>query len=434
MLGALKKSEFLKNVAVLISGTAIAQGLMIASSPLLSRLYNPEVFGIFAIYTSIISVLSVIMTWQYDTAIVLPKKEEDGMKVAIFSSYIVIAMTILVFIIMLLFGDFIANLLGITILSSWLWVVPISVCALGFYQILNNWSIRRKRFKRLSTSQLSRSVSVVSTQVSGGFIGLGSIGLIGGQIIGQLMASIILGYQVWKDDRREILQANNNNTMGVLARKYKNFPLYSVPQSLLNAVSRNIPPFLLAFFYGPGVVGFYALSLKLVQIPADVIGESIRNVFFQKASEHYNENGKIRSLMIRATCYLALIAIIPAIIVICFGPQIFSLILGNQWYTAGEYAKWMVVWLFFGFINIPAFVVAQIVGLQKHLLIYEVCLLFFRSAALFIGLKFYNALTGIMLFCIVAGGFNLLLIAGVIFLIKKIELYQMQKEKIELVN
>ena len=49
------KSEFAKNVITLISGTAIAQALSLIFSPIISRIYNPEDFGFFAIFMSVVS-------------------------------------------------------------------------------------------------------------------------------------------------------------------------------------------------------------------------------------------------------------------------------------------------------------------------------------------------------------------------------------------
>ncbi len=44
------KSEFTKNVLTLMTGTTIAQAIPIAISPILTRLYTPEDFGVFVLY------------------------------------------------------------------------------------------------------------------------------------------------------------------------------------------------------------------------------------------------------------------------------------------------------------------------------------------------------------------------------------------------
>ena len=82
MLDNLKpKSEFSRNVLTLMTGTTIAQAIPIAISPILTRIYTPEDFGMFALYMSIASILSVVATGWYELAIMLLKKDEDTVNI-----------------------------------------------------------------------------------------------------------------------------------------------------------------------------------------------------------------------------------------------------------------------------------------------------------------------------------------------------------------
>jgi O-antigen/teichoic acid export membrane protein len=60
------KSEFSRNVLTLMTGTTIAQAIPIAISPILTRIYTPEDFGMFALYMSTASLFSVIATGRYE--------------------------------------------------------------------------------------------------------------------------------------------------------------------------------------------------------------------------------------------------------------------------------------------------------------------------------------------------------------------------------
>jgi len=42
-----------RNVAILIGGTLIAQGLAVVTAPVLSRLYSPADYGVFNLFSSI---------------------------------------------------------------------------------------------------------------------------------------------------------------------------------------------------------------------------------------------------------------------------------------------------------------------------------------------------------------------------------------------
>ena len=57
LLKKIKKSEFLSNSLILITGTFIAQLIPIILQPFLRRIFSPSDFGYFAIFTTIVGVL-----------------------------------------------------------------------------------------------------------------------------------------------------------------------------------------------------------------------------------------------------------------------------------------------------------------------------------------------------------------------------------------
>ena len=71
----LNNNASLKHIAMIAGGTTLAQGINILSTPILSRIYSPEDFGVTAVFISMVSILSVISALRYDLAIPLPKTE-----------------------------------------------------------------------------------------------------------------------------------------------------------------------------------------------------------------------------------------------------------------------------------------------------------------------------------------------------------------------
>src|SRR5690554_5526121 len=82
MKNILPKSKFGRNVVTLITGTGLAQALPIALSPILTRLYTPDEFGIFALYASIYTILAVFVAGKYELAIVIPRYDGEAMNIA----------------------------------------------------------------------------------------------------------------------------------------------------------------------------------------------------------------------------------------------------------------------------------------------------------------------------------------------------------------
>ncbi|GJQ23509.1 MAG: hypothetical protein HBSAPP01_12990 [Candidatus Brocadia sapporoensis] len=196
----LRKGSFAVNVLTLMTGTTIAQAIPIAISPILTRIYRPEDFGIFALYMSIASMLSVIATGRYELAIMLPEKDEDAVNIVALSLIIACFVSFLALVIVWVFNESITKLLDNKEISKWLYFIPLSVFLTGAYNAFNYWSNRKKQYKRLAISRISQSGATVTSQIGMGFSGLETAGLVGGSVFGQSVATGVLGWQALKED------------------------------------------------------------------------------------------------------------------------------------------------------------------------------------------------------------------------------------------
>lgn len=407
-----------------MSGTVFAQVLNILSAPLLTRLYVPEDFGVFAYYTSILSVLTVMMTLKYETAIVLPKSDRDASNLLLLSMMITTIIALFILMIISISGSYISKIFGATDLIKWLWFMPISALLAGLNNTFEFWSTRNKAYSHITSSKVLRSVSVTTMQISGGIGRFGATGLIIGQMAGQFISSCFLMYMTWKESKMEIVRSFERRSMMDVMKRYRDFPLFSCSQSLVNSISQNAAPFILGFFYGSTVVGYYAIALKLISLPASIVSESVRQVFFQKVSSLHNEGKRLSNSLIKMTLYLGLTAIIPSIILLFFAPILFCIFLGENWYEAGQYSSLLVIWLFFSFINQPSIAVIQVLLKQRILLLYEVTLFICRVLAMILVAFNYSSVISIAAYSVIGAVFNAMLVLSVI-------IYTMNKEKME---
>jgi O-antigen/teichoic acid export membrane protein len=201
MINKLKpKSDFSRNVLTLMTGTTIAQAIPIAISPILTRIYSPEDFGIFALYMSIVSIIATMATGRYELAIMLPKKDEDTLNIMALSIIIVFFVSFLTFLIVFFFNAQITDFLGNTAISYWLYLVPISVLLTGVYQSLNYWFNRKKVYKTLAKNRIIQSSTTSITNLSLGFAGVGSSGLILSSVFGQGVVTALLSKFFFKNN------------------------------------------------------------------------------------------------------------------------------------------------------------------------------------------------------------------------------------------
>ena len=370
ILGLFRR-DFVRNVATLASGTALSQVLIIAAAPVLSRLYDPNAFGVLGIYTASVGILAVVSSWRYELAIVLPKEDRDAVNVMMVALFLVGLMTSLTGLTIAIGGNVITAWLGVPELYSWLWWIPVSLILIGCYQVLGYWSTRRQYFRQLSVTRILRSIGLVSTQTSAGALGAGVGGLISGNIVGQAIACKVLGLQIWREDGRLIRRSINVRRMHSLAHQYADFPKFQGSQALLNAFSQNMPLILMAYFFDPAVVGFYVMADRILRLPINLISQSVRQVFYQRASEIYNAGQDVYPFFKRAIYSLTIIGIIPFGLIMAFGPCLFEFVLGEPWRTSGYYSQWLAIWLFGMFINPPGMIMLTILRKLKFLFLFD---------------------------------------------------------------
>lgn len=405
------KGDFFHNVTVLMSGTAIAQGLAFAASPILSRLYDPASFGLLGLFTAVTSIVSVAACAKYELAILLPKKDEDAANILSLSMLIILLVVVITFLIVVFFRIQIAELMGSPELAPLLWWAPVSILFTGLYKAYNFWSTRRKKYKRLSVSRVIQTSGREGTQLGLGFsTNLQGSGLVFGHVFGQACSAAALMAQTYREDYKLIRNSFNAAKLQVLAKKHIDFPKYNAPQDVLNSISQNVPAILLAYFFSPAVVGLYWFTHRILVAPNKLIGNSVRQVFYQQASEMVNKGKSVLGLFLKTTGGLAIVGIVPLMGLIFFAPVLFEFIFGNEWNEAGKYARWMSIFWFFQFINPPSIMLTAIFNKQKFLFKIEAIFLVLKAIGIIIGGIYQIVLLSIQLYSIVTAIFYFLII------------------------
>lgn len=402
-----------------MSGSAAAQLLLILSSPLLTRLYTPDQFGQLQLFTSFTTILIVILTLKYEVAVVLPKNKKKALNLISLSFTITLIISILSFFFFFIFSEFIANVLNSPGLEPWLVFIPLTALFLGGYKTLEYWNTRNSNFKKISYAKINQSLVTLITQIFIVFIFNTLNGLIMGQILGRITTFLSLFTAFLKNDIKELMKVTNVKRMISVAREYRVFPFYTTSQSLVNSLSKNATPFILGAIYGSAIVGFYALALKVLKIPADLISEAFRQVYLKKISEKINRKEPIIIHIKKATIILALIALLPSFALLFTSPSLFSFAFGEEWREAGQYTSALVIWVYFAFINTPTIATMQALRIQKAHLLLEMIFFVLRVLLMILASINYSALIGILVYSVVSSIYNLLLIFYGNYLIKK---------------
>lgn len=375
------KSEFSRNVLTLMTGTTIAQAIPIAISPILTRIYTPEDFGVFALYMAIASIISVIATGRYEMAIMLPKKDEDVNVIVKLIMILLTSISLLALFIVYIFNTQITSLFENKEIANWLYFLPISVFLVGIYQVYNYLLIREKNFKRLSTNKIIVSTTNASTQLGVGLAYTSAFGLLFGNIVGYI-ASI---YFIIKSKVVNKYFHFKDNSIKKVAKEYENFPKYDVPSVLVNVIANQLPILALGKYFGLGVLGLYSFMYKVLMMPIGLLSSTVLDVFKQRATEDYNKHGNCRDIYVKTFKKLVVLGIVPFTILGAFAPEIFAFVFGENWRMAGEFAQIMTPMLFLKFIINPLSYTFYVTGKQKIDLFIQVVL--FISIVVSIGIN-----------------------------------------------
>ncbi len=394
------QGTFAHNVLIMVTGTSIAQAISISITPILTRLFTPADYGIFALYMSAATLVVGFSTGRYDVAVMLPKDDIDAINLLGISAVITIVVSFISAVIIFIWNVDIGKFLGNEEVSKWLYLIPVSVILNGFYQLMYVWTNRSKQFQKLSVGKVGGSLAGASTSLGFGFMGIGSGGLIAGAIANQIAATGILSFQFWKQ---------NINILGVMTRKsmkeqairYRKFPFVSLPADYANVLTQQIPAILLTRFFGSAIVGFYSLTQRILSIPIGLIANSVLDVFRQRASDDFRKLGNCRAIFIKTFLSLALLSLLPFSLFFISAPAVFAFILGEPWRTAGEFAQILTPLFFFRFVASPLSYVLYIAEKQKYDLIWQICLFLFSTLSIVIGSLYYDdAYHAILLFSV----------------------------------
>ena len=168
------------------------------------------------------------------------------------------------------------------------------------------------------------------------------------------------------------------------------FPFFRAPQVWLNEVSNSLlPPWScwhLSPFSGLPLLASTPLPPRRLLCPVPLSPVLSAPCFCCAPPRPTTAQYTLRPLVLQSTAGLALVGLLPfGLVGNGFWAPGCSAWSSAQWVTAGHYAQWLAIMLFFKFINVPSVQAIPILGLQGKLLVYEITIVTLRLASLAAG-------------------------------------------------
>ena len=399
----LKQSSFTRNVASVGFGIAGAQAISLLVSPLLTRLYGPEAYGVLAAYNAVVNVITPLATLGFANAIVMPEDDDRASAVArlSFVSAAVVAPVLLLFVHM--FRPQVARWTGLEATPGFLYLIPLSLLLSAFFSVASQTAIRKGLFKEKSQAHIGSTLVISGANLTGGLLSPSGLLLIVIAVVGQGVRSAMLLARVPLEGALRLRHWFGLDGVRQAARDYWDFAAYRMPQSVIRAAVMGLPVLLLTSLFGAEAAGQYSITVLVLSAPVMLLGDAVGEVFYPRVTRAIGaRTGQAHTLIAKASLALALLGAIPFGLIAALGDRIFPFVFGAPWAKSGEYAQWIALWLAASLISRPSVAAMPALRAQHLLLGYEIAVTAGRVAALYAGAKVLNSDTAaIALFSVV---------------------------------
>jgi len=334
--------RFGRNIVVVAGGTAVAQAVAVAASPILTRLYTPADYATLAVFAGVVSTLMAVASLRFDWTLPVPKAEADAAHLLALSLLLVAGWTGVLAIAtaaaMVWTGVVPGPLVSI---APYLWLVPLSVAGGGVYQALSAWVIRFGDLRPIARTKITQSLAGTAVSLGGGMASAGPIGLLLGVLTSRASGVRVLGRHAWRA-HRHLFQRVRFAGMMQMARRHGRLAASACGTSLLNTACQDWPAIVLAALYAPTEVGWFALSIRVVGMPLVLVSGPVGQAFWSEAAVLVHDNPRrLRQQFLRATRSLLGVSALVVLLGVT-SPFFLGHVFGSaQWYGVGLFTRYL---------------------------------------------------------------------------------------------
>jgi O-antigen/teichoic acid export membrane protein len=362
-----KKTDVKKNLVISVIGTGLGQLIHLALTPIISRIYSPELFGQYSLFLSLLGVFTTMTLCKLDLAIIVSDDDEVPQLRRILFKMMSITTCLALSIYIFLWLDDSAHK---TIFLFLVLTIPISGKFWMHRSIIN----KAKLFRRLSYGKvLENSLNGVITILLG-TLSFKEIGLFTGKL-----TALFFTWLYFRVKSSKLFLDKSALTTKEVLRKYINYPKYSFPGELIAHLNLSSTIFLFAYLFSPLEVGLIGLTTRVMSVPANFISISFFDVFKEKAVSDFKEFGSFSTIFQKFLILLLSIAIGMIFVAYFTSPFLFPFIFGEEWGKAGLYAQYLCIFYAIRLVTGPLIFSFEITG--KHYVN-----LIFQSVYLIVGI------------------------------------------------
>lgn len=336
-----QKDSAVAHILILMGGTGASQVLTALSAPILTRLYSPHDFGLYAIALAFVNLFAAVVALRYETAIMLPRSNRSAANVMVLCFFVVFGVTGVALM---------ACLLGLTIPLSkghisldWFSVllIPLAVLFCGIQLVLRFWCMRFREFSTITHIVMVQTVITLGVQIAAALLFPADAAyLILGTALGFGISILVAIPKIIQTFPSALARSVRTSRLIAVGKRHRRFPLFATPYSFVSQAVGRLVLLILSLFVPTTVLGEFALAQRVVYLPVSVLTSAMSQVFYSRAVQQLDDP-KLH-LMIRRIMVAGALVFVPVLAFnFFFSGEIFSIAFGARWAEAGRFAAWL---------------------------------------------------------------------------------------------
>jgi len=348
--GGVRKASFI----VLIGG-GLGLGISTLLTPLITRIFDPAVYGAFALISSVTAVFVGISTFRLE---VQAQKVTDDAEAS--------ALIRLGFVASCAWG---AALTAAAVIAVALWHVNAYWQSMGVLvtlaslQLLGTAALTRERgYRSLSIANLIQGASLGIVQV---LLGLVSAG------VGSLLAGFGAARLCWIPSLRQKPE-NKRPKLTAMWRENRRFAATAGSSAFINSLTTVLPVLLITFFYGTAAAGELAIAIRILVVPLGVIGSAVGSAAVGEVGHLLRRGDRTAPRVVRSGMRdLLAFGLIPCGLAAALSVWAIPFILGTAWGEAGQMLALLSAGALAQFIVAPYSLLLSMTGRNRSLLMWD---------------------------------------------------------------
>ncbi len=383
----LKASDMFKNVMRISSGTLLGQLILIATTPVMTRLYGAAIIGDWTFLQAISVVVAAFSDLGLSNALMVEKTEEDLVETYKVVTTCVVAASLLVSVGVALFYGFAAPggiVLPPLVLAGYLFL---TTALFQQTQVCYTWLNRKSRYDVLMKSPVLNYALFGVLAVGFGLLGFTQYGYFLSWLLSLVATVALMRHHLPKG----FFTVRPAAYRAVISRN-RHFLQYQLPSNIVLQLKNLLPSLLIKPLFGSDILGQYAITMRIINLPVSLVGTSIGRVFFQTATDMQREGKKIGGFAYGIMTRSMKLACLPVVGLVVFGDVVLNWFLGPGWQMAGNIVRIVALQSFFMFLNMSTQGLNITLNRQKYTLLSSVFQMVSMVVIFFMGAYWFHSI------------------------------------------